>query len=63
MKNYSVIYKNNAGKVVEYETSSLLLAYAMYNEIIEDRCFEWAEIADHANAEITEYLESWELFA
>lgn len=63
MKNYSVIYRTNAGNVHEHETDSLILAYAMCNEIVEDGDFEWAEIADHANAEIIEYLEGWELFA
>ena len=61
MKNYSVIYKTNSGKIREHETNSLKLAYAMYNETIEDGEFQWIEIADHRNAEIIEYVEEEEI--
>ena len=63
MKNYSVIYKTNTGEIREHETNLIDLAYRMAQEIVEDGDFEWVEIADHANAEIIEYLEGWELFA
>ena len=61
MKNYSVLYKTNSGKIIEHETNSLKLAYAIYSETIEDGEFEWAEIADHVNAEIIEYIEEREI--
>ena len=61
MKNYSVIYKTNTGKIIEHETNSLKLAYAIYSETIEDGEFDWAEIADHVNAEIIEYIEEEEI--
>ena len=63
MKNYSVIYKTNTGEIVEYETNLLDLADLIAQEVVEDGDFDWVEIADHANAEIIEYLEGWELFA
>ena len=58
MKNYSVIYKTNTGKIVEYETNLLDLAYLIAQEVVEDGDFDWLEIEDHANADIIEYLES-----
>lgn len=58
MKNYSVIYKTNSGQIVEHEFDSLKLAYILFCEIVAHCQFEWAEMADHREAEIFEYVEN-----
>lgn len=58
MKNYSVIYKTNSGEIVEHEFDSLKLAYVLFCHIVAYCQFEWAEMADHREAEIFEYVEN-----
>jgi hypothetical protein len=61
MKNYTVMAKTANG-VVEAHFDSEKAAYNYFNSFIEVMAFEWAEIADHANAEVIEYLEAGDLF-
>ena len=61
MNNYTVMAKTEDG-IRQAHFSNEKAAYNYFNDLLENMPFEWVELADHANAEIIEYIEAGELF-